>query len=267
MIGKICTSGLNLLMQLREALPRMSTSFIGTQTHSAFVRSDSSISRIITQGPITIATQHTSELQMARCVRDNIKRMGISDIEVIPRGVGHGDDGSLIETADLLNNPTPLSEVCSRFFNLSTRASEALSHDHPALHLMHIIRIYQDNELIGHVNSDRRFSFTAASDLREAIAWSLVTDVDPRSWERIDPVVAERILKAVDLALKCAPPHTAPAALKDYYEMIWLPLLKLYTQDKTLFGRYNDTLLNVAQEWWKIGFLHIRGIEHPGFDL
>lgn len=190
-------------------------------------------------------------------IRANLQNMGINDMQVTgilyfsnnlrtPNGV-HFHDGEEAGRITAL-----LSDLCGlRYANLAKK----LGVDEQVISL-HIV-IENDGKVLGKVDCDGDFDYSAAPDLRTALGWKVATDGGRvRIIESFDLDGATKMLTEI---------ISSDQSEEVFFGAYFQALKKIFISEHT--SRFGDGYCGAATLLWRVAIRQLFGKEHPGYNF
>lgn len=127
------------------------------------------------------------------------------------------------------------------------------------------IDVLKDGEPIGYIDSNGRFKYTAAPDLRTCLAWAVATDRGQH--ESVTDYDLDSEAKNVADTFSLAPPLVGyDEYLKPhFFGEFWATVACAIGNNKG--SRFSDGYCGVMCLLWQVGTRTIRGLEHKGFSF
>lgn len=173
----------------------------------------------------------------AEWIRTNLEQFGLADLTVTARGCSGEKSREVFAGA--------LSDLCG-VGSMRFRGIDEFS-----------LGIYVDEgPRIGYVDSDNRFRYTQAPNLRSALGWALATDGG-----RVRAVALSRPLDELCDELKLVMRHTSK---RTYFDLYHPRLAGIFDYENG--SRFGDGYCGVSPVLWSLGTRE-NGLEHPGYPF
>lgn len=176
-------------------------------------------------------------------LRANLERFGLEDIMVTGTiGVTRNWEKVVVQLG-----PMHLSQMCGKIWSTIQKHRS----DEIALY----IEVFQDGKRIGKVDSDHRFHYTAAPDLRTALGWILATDL---GHVKVLGVGLDSATKGLETVIRKAPVDGDEKAVLNFY----LGAFKTQLSHTIVYertSRFGDGYMGPLGLLWRIGTKAIHG--------
>lgn len=122
-----------------------------------------------------------------------------------------------------------------------------------------------ESEYIGHIDSDSRFYFRAAPDLRTCLAWAVATDLGQT--RVLDGYDLEADVERLSNAIRRAPFGQADEMIEAYFFDTWMEreVQEVYGYQRS--SQFSGGYCTAAARLWQVGTRTLLGNEHPGFSF
>lgn len=178
-------------------------------------------------------------------IRTNLQIFGIDDMLVT--GFLRSRDGQLLDGKEVL-----LSELCGL---RSHGFAERLGVDGRDVEFCIIVK--QDGLPVGHVDSDGRFNYEKAPNLRTALGWQIATDGG-----RVRLIEFFHLEQAATLLLDTI--HDNGTSKNAFFGSYFAALSKVFVYKST--SRFGDGHCGAAMTLWHVATREL-GEEHPGYTF
>lgn len=188
----------------------------------------------------------------AQYVRSNLQQFGLTDQQVIGKRWVQNDRGD--ERFVLETQPMELSELCGNSPEVQYAPGYKTAD--------YMTRVFDPKgAIIGVIDSDRRFLYNSAPDIRSCIGWAVATDLGRTQHLNFNLDEAARVV--TEAMGWCPELRGGDRELKEFY-----------------FGTYRDTVKEIIKRdvstrfddggaahtpLWRVATLKLKGEEHPGF--
>jgi cold shock CspA family protein len=186
--------------------------------------------------------------ELNETLKENLNRFGLEDIVVTGTiGVVRRDLNYHHEKTAVQLGPMHLSQMCGNIWaTLQKRRT-----DEADLH----IEVYHNGQRIGTVDSDHRFHYSAAPDLRTALGWIFATDL---GHVKVLGVGLDSAVKGLETVIGKAPVDGDDKALSNFY----LGAFKTQLSQTIVYkrtSRFGDGHMCALRLLWAIGTKGVHG--------
>lgn len=183
----------------------------------------------------------------SQCFAENLKNFGLEDFVVT--GKIRVRNTALNEDTAVEVGPMRLSQMCGNVWEtIKKRPGDSRGN--------FSIRVYREGAPIGFVDSDHRFHYAAAPDLRTALGWVMVSDLGP--YKVLTLFHLDNEVKGLETVIRKAPVEGDEKAILSYFSGAFTSQLKrMFKYEITT--RFSDGYMGVREMLWKIGTKAIHG--------
>lgn len=184
--------------------------------------------------------------QLNETLRANLAQFGLEDI-LVTGLIQVTRRGAKTTSSSVELGPMHLSQLCGSVRGLlNTRRSDEMAG---------WVQVLQDGQSIGVIDSDKRFHYSAAPDLRTALGWALATDLGQT--KVLSPVL-DSATKGIETVIRKAPVDGDEKAVLSYYTGTFnTQVQRTFVYQKT--SRFADGHFGPRDTLWKVGTKAIHG--------
>jgi hypothetical protein len=196
-------------------------------------------------------------------VQSILSSFGIKDLEVIGK-IDVLSDKRYFKLRTIETRQTwKLSELCVKSTDLGQdvrsccQVMERVDFD---------INVFEEGQRIGYIDSDCRFLFEAAPDLRTCVGWAVATDVGHSERSPLDPFHydLDQAVERITSLLGTSP--LPEGSLKEFFFRTFQPMVsEIMAWNKG--SRYGGGYCTWGPLYWEVGTRLLWGKSHPGFPI
>jgi hypothetical protein len=204
-----------------------------------------------------------NKMKRSQKIQKNLANFGINDIKVIAIikiKEKYGDTTAVV--GEIKIGPIKLSNLCACYEKIWGKSKQEVSQNKKVLDYNAKIFSADKNQPLGYIDSDSRFNFLAAPNLRLCVGWAVASDLGRN---KVVEYNLDLQIKKLNCFFSLINKITNEERLKQCFGY-FVSLLEIETMKYGIASRFSDAFCSYSNLFWKVG-TRKNGKEHSGFPI